>query len=77
MPRTTAAAALAGGILLLFAAVVLGAFVTGDRDLARALGQGLLNVLVGVAGYYFGSSAGSARKDQTIAKALHGENERG
>ena len=77
MPRTTAAAALAGGILLLFAAVVLGAFLTGDRDLARALGQGLLNVLVGVAGYYFGSSAGSARKDQTIAKALHGENERG
>jgi hypothetical protein len=64
------APALAGGFLVLFALVIAGAFVTADHDLIRALAQGLLNIVVAVAAFYFGSSAGSQAKDATIAAAL-------
>lgn len=64
------APALAGGFLLLFALVLLGAFLRGDEELARALAQGLLNIVIGVAAFYFGSSQGSQRKDEVIGEAM-------
>jgi len=64
------APALAGGFLVLFALVLLGAFLTHDKDLVRALAQGLLNIVVAVSAFYFGSSQGSQRKDDTIASVL-------
>jgi hypothetical protein len=67
-PNTTAV--LAAALVLLFAAVIAGAFVTRDHELARQLAQGLLNIVIGVAGFYFGSSSGSRAKDDAIAKAL-------
>ena len=71
--KIATAPALAGGFLLLFALVLIGAFVSQDRDLVRALAQGLLNVIVGVAAFYFGSSEGSRRKDSLIGSALTGQ----
>ncbi len=68
--KITPAPALAGGFVALFALVLLGAFLTGDKDLVRALAQGLMNIVVAVAAFYFGSSQGSRRKDDTIADAL-------
>jgi uncharacterized RDD family membrane protein YckC len=62
--------ALAGAFLVLLALVGLGAFMTGDKDLVHNLGQGLLTIAGMVASYYFGSSQGSAKKDETIAAAL-------
>ena len=35
--KITPAPALAGGFVLLFALVLLGAFLTGDKELVRAL----------------------------------------
>ena len=64
------APALAGSFLVLFALVLLGAFLTTDRDLVRTLSQGVLSIVIGIAGYYFGSSAGSRSKDDAIAAAM-------
>ncbi len=63
------APALAGGVLALVALTLLGAFLTSDHDLVRSLAQGLLNILIGVAGFYFGSSEGSRNKDGVIAQS--------
>jgi hypothetical protein len=68
MPKLSIAPALAGGFVLLFAAVILGGFVRGDTELVRQLASGLLNIVIAVAGFYFGSSAGSQGKDATIAQ---------
>ena len=68
--KISTAPALAGGFLLLFALVLLGAFLAHDRDLVRVLSQGVLNIVIAVAAYYFGSSQGSERKDATIAQVL-------
>lgn len=62
---------LAAAFLGLFAIVLIGAFVTRDRDLMHSLSQGLLNILIAVAAFYFGSSQGSQKKDDTIATALN------
>jgi hypothetical protein len=72
-----AAPTLAAGVFALLALVTASAFLTGDRDLVRMLAQGLLNIAVGVASYYFGSSAGSRHKDETIAAALKTPNAAG
>jgi len=69
--KITTQAALAGGLVLLFAAVIGGAFLTGDNELARQLAQGLLNIVIAVAAFYFGSSQGSQAKDATISAALN------
>ena len=68
--KIATAPALAGGFLVLFALALLGAFLTQDKDLVRALAQGLMNIVIAVAGFYFGSSQGSRRKDETIAAAM-------
>jgi hypothetical protein len=68
--KLTTQAALAAGFLLLFAAVILGAFLTADRNLVTLLSQGLLNIVIAVASFYFGSSQGSQTKDATIQAAL-------
>ncbi len=68
--KIATAPALAGGFLVLFALALLGAFLTGDRDLVRALAQGVMNIIIAVAAFYFGSSQGSRRKDETIAAAM-------
>jgi hypothetical protein len=67
----TPAPVLAGAFVLLFGLVLGGAFLTSDKDLVRALAQGLMNILVAVASFYFGSSQGSQRKDAAIAAALN------
>lgn len=68
MPTLNTASALAGAFLLLFAGVFVGAFLIGDTDLVKLLAQGLLNIMIAVAAFYFGSSHGSQAKDATIAK---------
>ena len=64
------APALAAAFVLLFAVAMGAAWLAGDRELARQLSQGLLNILIAVSGFYFGSSRGSQAKDATIAAAL-------
>ena len=64
------APALAAALVLLFALALGAAWLAGDRELARQLSQGLLNVVIGVASFYFGSSQGSQAKDAAIAGVL-------
>ena len=66
----TPAPALASAFVGLFALAMGAAWMEGDRELARQLSQGLLNILIAVAGFYFGSSQGSRGKDAAIAAAL-------
>ena len=69
--KTAPAPALAAAFVLLFALAMGAAWLEGDRELARQLSQGLLNILIAVAGFYFGSSQGSRTKDAAMAAALH------
>lgn len=61
---------LALAFLALFAGVLWAADWL-DKDLFKTLAQGLLNILIAVAAFYFGSSQGSQKKDETIATALN------
>lgn len=67
--QITTTTSLAVLFLVLFGAVVFGAYQL-DKDLFKYLAQGLLNIAIGIAGFYFGSSQGSQKKDDTISKAL-------
>lgn len=69
--KISTAAALAAGLVLLFALVLAAAFVTGDHELARQLSGVLANIVIAIASFYFGSSVGSQQKDATIAAALN------
>lgn len=71
MTLPPAAATLAGAFVVLFGLVILGGFVRGDTELVRQLASGLLNIVIAVAAFYFGSSQGSQAKDATIARALN------
>jgi len=54
-------------IFALFAAAIVGGFVTGDKALVNTLIEALKATVFTVAGYYFGSSKGSQAKDGVIA----------
>jgi hypothetical protein len=57
-----------GLVLVLSLDFVTGvAFLTGDATLKPVLATGLLNLAAGAMGFFFGSSMGSAKKDDTIA----------
>ena len=70
--KMSPAPALAAALLLLFAGSMLGSFeVTDLHDLFKSMAQALTNIVIGLAGYYYGSSQGSQKKDDTIASALN------
>lgn len=65
-------ALLAFAFLALFSCVTYGAWQLKDAELFKTLSQGLLNILIAIAAYYWGSSSSSRAKDDTIASALNG-----
>lgn len=65
---------LAFAFLALFSAVTYGAWQLKDAELFKTLSQGLLNILIAIAAYYWGSSQNSRAKDDTIASALKSAN---
>ncbi len=65
VPETRTALAVA--LVTLFTGALIAAFAVGDRQLTNTLGVGVLSALSTVVGFYFGSSKGSAAKDETIA----------
>ena len=66
-----ASAILAFLFLALFAAVTYGAWQS-DHDLFKTLAQGLLNIIIAIAAFYWGSSQSSRSKDDAIVSALKG-----
>lgn len=60
--------ALAGGILTIFAGALVASCFVGDTTLRTTMFTGALSLATGAAGFYFGSSAGSQKKDDTIAR---------
>jgi len=54
-------------VLAIFAAALAASCFLGNDTLRTQMFTGALTLATGVAGYYFGSSAGSAKKDDTIA----------
>lgn len=69
--RPSAQLALAFAFLLTLWLVAVGAIVMGDKDLFHTIGTGILTVVVGVAGFYFGTSLSSQKKDETFAKVIN------
>lgn len=60
---------LAGMSLVLLAGVIVGAYLAGEKQLAGNLSMALASLASVAVGYFFTSSAGSEKKDETIAKA--------
>lgn len=60
-------------VVLGFTAVCIAVFFfeipAGSKDLANVLFGGLLTAFIGVVSYWTGSSSGSQKKDEVIAKA--------
>lgn len=56
-------------VLLIFAGALVEACVIGDTALRAGLMGGALSMATTAVGFYFGSSVGSQKKDETIAKA--------
>jgi len=60
-------------VVLGFTAVCIAVFFfeipAGSKDLANVLFGGLLTAFIGVVAYWTGSSSGSQKKDEVIAKA--------
>jgi predicted Na+-dependent transporter len=54
-------------VLAIFSGVIAASYATGQHDLSNTLSTGALNAMMLALGYFFGSSAGSAVKDKTIA----------
>lgn len=61
---------LASGILATFAGSLAASFIWGNDTLRTTMATAAVNLVFGVGGYYFGSSAGSQKKDDVIAKAM-------
>lgn len=59
--------ALAAAVLAVFAAALGAAYIAGDEKLAENLSIGALGAMTMALGYFFGSSQGSQKKDETIA----------
>jgi hypothetical protein len=64
--------ALAAAVLAIFAGAVIESCFVTDTTLRTTMFTGAMNLAAGVAGYYFGSSNSSAKKDSTIAAAATG-----
>lgn len=62
---------LAAMIILTFDGTLIGVFVKGDPNLLIAMAQAVIQLAMLTLGYYFGSSAGSQKKDDTIAQKLN------
>lgn len=65
---------LAGAVLAIFAGSTVGVFLIGDANLLIAMAQAIINLTMMALGYYFGSSAGSQKKDETIAAQTRARN---
>lgn len=58
--------ALAGGVLVTFDAALLIAHLRDENTLLTTLATGALNAMMLALGYFFGSSAGSSKKDDAL-----------
>jgi hypothetical protein len=68
--QVSVAPTLAFALLAVFACVTFGAFQLKDDSLFKTLAQGLLNIIIAIAAYYWDSSQGSRAKDDAIAAVL-------
>jgi len=59
--------ALAGFVLLVFAAVAAASFLTNDATLRTQTANTWSNLAIAVVAYWYGSSAGSSKKDDALA----------
>jgi hypothetical protein len=57
------------GFLLLILGLFFIPIPTGNMDLLKTFGVALIAIVTAVAGYYFGSSEGSARKTEIMSTA--------
>lgn len=65
-----AIALIAGGFLFLYKVFLSGNTIPAElKDSLFQVTGGVIALISGIAGYYFGSSLSSARKDTTIATA--------
>lgn len=58
---------LAGFVLAIFAGAIVAAYLTGNKELASNLSIAAATAATGVLAFFFGSSQGSQKKDETIA----------
>lgn len=59
--------ALAGVVLLVFAGVAAASFMTNDATLRTQAANTWANLAIAVVAYWYGSSAGSSKKDEALA----------
>lgn len=57
---------LAGVVLLIFAGALVAAYLTGNKELASNLSIAAATAAAGALAYFFGSSAGSQKKDEAL-----------
>lgn len=62
--------ALAAGVLVTFGGAMVASFALGDNTLSTTMATGALTLASLAVGYFFGSSEGSAKKSETLAKAV-------
>ena len=67
--------ALAGVVLLVFAAVAAASFMTNDATLRTQTANTWSNLAIAVVAYWYGSSAGSSKKDDALAATSMKQNE--
>ena len=60
---------LAAGVLLIFAGALVASFIWADSTLRTTMATGALALATSAGGFYWGSSASSQKKDETIAQA--------
>ncbi len=60
---------LAALVLMVFAGALAASCFVGDGTLRTTMFTAAVTLATGACGYYFGSSAGSQKKDETIAAA--------
>lgn len=67
--------ALAGVVLLVFAGVAAASFMTNDATLRTQAANTWANLAIAVVAYWYGSSAGSSKKDDALAATSAKQNE--
>lgn len=62
------------GFFTLLILLVLSEVPEKNKDLLNLVVGALIGSFASIVGYYFGSSSGSAKKDETIQNALNSQN---